>query len=213
MIISKDLFIFGEQDYLKLLRDSRKRDMGRPVTSSKCEISRETKQRRVVCSCRNKIPIKCGVHSCTLNYNGKKANDLPFLFTLIRKCLVVRESSLVSLRSSRIGLVLFFECVVIRVLRTGATSTRITFNNILCRRNRKANGKVILHKHRLGRIRPSDRQGNVTVKKGHVLCVQWSNSPGNVTSPCPCDISCREMANEDNLLAGIKSKTKPKSNR
>ncbi|KZS05021.1 ABC transporter G family member 21 isoform X2 [Daphnia magna] len=32
MIISKDLFIFGEQDYLKLLRDSRKRDMGRPVT-------------------------------------------------------------------------------------------------------------------------------------------------------------------------------------
>ena len=32
MIISKDLFIFGEQDYLKLLRDSRKqqREMTRP---------------------------------------------------------------------------------------------------------------------------------------------------------------------------------------
>lgn len=30
MIISKDLFIFGEQDYLKLLRDGRKREMTRP---------------------------------------------------------------------------------------------------------------------------------------------------------------------------------------
>lgn len=36
MIISKDLFIFGEQDYLKLLRDSRNKrgEMGRSATSS-----------------------------------------------------------------------------------------------------------------------------------------------------------------------------------
>jgi len=34
MIISKDLFLLGDQDYLRLLRDSRRRDMSRPANRS-----------------------------------------------------------------------------------------------------------------------------------------------------------------------------------